>query len=134
MRSLLFKATSAVPLCRKLVGCPTENSQVHRFSAKIFLRSVHVQHYPVTDKFTKKHYIYQLASLLNFFQNRTKLELQCYNLDVQNFVKLYMLKGRGRGRGTDLVTLITLVILIIYVIPRKFRCHHLHAFLPVFIP
>ena len=52
--SLLFKVPSAVPLCRKLVGCPTENSQVYMFSTNIFLTSVHVQLYPSLVKFTKK--------------------------------------------------------------------------------
>ena len=56
--SLLFKAPSAVPLCRKLVSCPTENSQVYTFSTNIFLTSVHVQLYPVTGKIYKKNYIY----------------------------------------------------------------------------
>ena len=56
--SLLFKVPSAVPLCRKLVGCPTENSQVYMFSTNIFLTSVHVQLHPVTGKTYKINYIY----------------------------------------------------------------------------
>ena len=36
MFSLLFKVPSAVPLCRKLVGCATENSHVYTFSTNIF--------------------------------------------------------------------------------------------------
>ena len=51
--SLLFKVSSPVPLCQKLVGCPTENSQVYTFSTNIFLTSVHVQLYPVTGKIYK---------------------------------------------------------------------------------
>ena len=41
--------------CRKLVDCPTENSQVYTFSTNIFLTSVHVQLYPVTGKTYKKN-------------------------------------------------------------------------------
>ena len=43
--------------CRKLVGCPTEKSQVNTFSTNIFLTSVQVQLYPVTGK-TYKNEIY----------------------------------------------------------------------------
>ena len=53
MCSLLFKAPSAVPLCQKPVGCPTENSQVYAFSTNISLTSVHVQLYPVAGKIYK---------------------------------------------------------------------------------
>ena len=58
MCSLLFNVPSAVPLCRKLIDCPTENSQVYTFSINIFLTPVHVQPYPVTGKIYKKNYIY----------------------------------------------------------------------------
>ena len=44
--------------CRKLVACPTENSQVYAFSTNIFLTYVHVQLYPVTGKIKKKCYMY----------------------------------------------------------------------------
>ena len=47
-----------VPLCRKLVGCPTENSQVYTLSTSISLTSIHVQLYPVTGKIYKKIYMY----------------------------------------------------------------------------
>ena len=58
MCSLLFNVPPAVPLFRKLAGCPTENSQVYTFSTNIFLTSVHVQPYPVTGKIYKENYVY----------------------------------------------------------------------------
>ena len=58
--------------CRKLVGCPTENSQVYTFSTNIFLTSVHVQLYPVTGKIYKK-YIYIYIRLLGHSSVSSKL-------------------------------------------------------------
>ena len=58
MCSLLFKVPPALPLCRKLVACATQNSQVYTFSTNVFLTSVHVQLYPITGKIYKKGYIH----------------------------------------------------------------------------
>ena len=46
--------TTETMTCRKLVGCPTENSQVYTFSTNIFLTSVQVQLYLITGKIYKK--------------------------------------------------------------------------------
>ena len=54
MYSLLLKVPPEVPLCSKLVDCPTEKSQVYMFSTNIFLTFVHVQLYPITGRIYKK--------------------------------------------------------------------------------
>ena len=65
MCSLLFKVPSAVPLCWKLVGCPTENSQVYTFSTNIFLTSIRAQ---LHRKIYKRNYMHKVARSLNFFK------------------------------------------------------------------